>query len=204
MQIAAFGQNRQSGPCDKSHALNAHGGPHGRLDFESETFLVHAPEIARCDATREGSSQNYESTTMVAQAYSIMPQNSGKDYKAREVDVAQPLMAGGPVGGNQGGDYILQSAVRRLTPKECERLQGFPDDYTRIPVRKTEKKVTRLRPDDMWECINGEWWLMAADGPRYKQLGNSWAVPKFRWLGERITRLMPTATNDNQEPRRAA
>lgn len=40
-------------------------------------------------------------------AYSIMPQNSGKDYKARRVEVAQPLMAGGPVGGNQGGDYIV-------------------------------------------------------------------------------------------------
>lgn len=43
-----------------------------------------------------------------AVAYSIMPQNSGKDYKAREVDVAQPVMAAGPAGGNQGGDYIVQ------------------------------------------------------------------------------------------------
>jgi DNA (cytosine-5)-methyltransferase 1 len=137
--------------------------------------------------------------------YSIMPQNSGKDYKARPVDVAQPLMAGGPVGGNQGGDYVLTSAVRRLTPRECERLQGFPDDYTRIPMRwyKT-KRVTRTRPDDMWEADpNGGWWLMAADGPRYKALGNSWAVPKFRWLGERIMRFMPPRAthepaNDNQ------
>jgi len=44
----------------------------------------------------------------IAQPYSIMPMNSGKDYKARETDVAQPLMAGGPVGGNQGGDFIVQ------------------------------------------------------------------------------------------------
>lgn len=55
-------------------------------------------------------------------------------------------------------------AVRRLTPRECERLQGFPDDYTAIPHRN--------KP--------------AADGPRYKALGNSWAVPNVRWLGERI------------------
>ena len=55
-------------------------------------------------------------------------------------------------------------AVRRLTPRECERLQGFPDDYTAIEFRG--------KP--------------AADGPRYKALGNSWAVPKFRWIGERI------------------
>lgn len=46
--------------------------------------------------------------SLIPVAYSIMPQNSGKDYKAREVDVAQPLMAGGPVGGNQGGDYVVQ------------------------------------------------------------------------------------------------
>jgi DNA (cytosine-5)-methyltransferase 1 len=101
-----------------------------------------------------------------AVAWSIMPQNSGKDYKARAVDVAQPVMAGGPVGGNQGGDYIQQtSAVRSLTPRECERLQGFPDDYTLISHRG--------KP--------------AADGPRYKALGNSMAVPVMRWIGERIT-----------------
>lgn len=55
-------------------------------------------------------------------------------------------------------------AVRRLTPRECERLQGFPDDYTAIPYRN--------KP--------------AADGPRYKALGNSMAVNVMRWLGMRI------------------
>ena len=101
-------------------------------------------------------------------AWSIMPQNSGKDYKARQVDVLQPLMAGGVQHGNQGGD-IIQAAmqVRRLTPVECERLQGFPDNYTAIPWRK--KPIT--------EC---------PDGPRYKALGNSWAVPVVRWIGKRI------------------
>jgi DNA (cytosine-5)-methyltransferase 1 len=61
--------------------------------------------------------------------------------------------------------YVRQaSAVRRLTPRECERLQGFPDDYTAVPYRG--------KP--------------AADGPRYKALGNSMAVPVMRWIGERI------------------
>lgn len=64
---------------------------------------------------------------VTAVAFSIMPMNSGKDFKARETDVAQPIMAGGPVGGNQGGDYVTQNwHVRRLTVTECERLQGFP------------------------------------------------------------------------------
>lgn len=57
--------------------------------------------------------------------------------------------------------------VRRLTPKECERLQGFPDDWTKIPYRgKTS--------DD------------CPDGPRYKAIGNSMAVPVMKWIGERI------------------
>jgi DNA (cytosine-5)-methyltransferase 1 len=54
--------------------------------------------------------------------------------------------------------------VRRLTPTECERLQGFPDGYTQVPHRG--------KP--------------AADGPRYKALGNSMAVPVMKWIGERI------------------
>ena len=93
--------------------------------------------------------------------------NSGKDYKARITDVAQPLMAGGPVGGNQGGDFIQQQAVRRLTPTECERLQGFPDGYTQIAWRN--------KPAE--DC---------PDGPRYKAMGNSMAVPVMRWIGRRI------------------
>lgn len=105
-------------------------------------------------------------------AYSIMPMNSGKDYKAREVEVAQPVMAGGPVGGNQGGDFVVTAfaqnmQVRRLTPVECERLQGFPDNYTAIPYRG--------KPEG--QC---------PDGPRYKALGNSMAVPVMAWIGQRI------------------
>lgn len=104
-----------------------------------------------------------------AVAWSIMPQNSGKDYKARTVEVAQPLMAGGPTTGNQGGDYIQDSpwAVRRLVPEECEALQGFPRSFTAIPWRS--------KPAD--QC---------PDGPRYKALGNSWAVNCAEWIAERI------------------
>jgi DNA (cytosine-5)-methyltransferase 1 len=58
-------------------------------------------------------------------------------------------------------------AVRRLTPVECERLQGFPDSYTDI---KSKNKPT-------------------PDGPRYKALGNSMAVPVMAWIGQRIEQV---------------
>jgi DNA (cytosine-5)-methyltransferase 1 len=119
---------------------------------------------------QSGETGKGDAAPCVATVYSIMPQNSGRDYKARPVEVAQPIMAGGPVGGNQGGDYVQQHmAVRRLTPVECERLQGFPDDYTNIPWRKQPT---------------------APDGPRYKSLGNSMAVPVMRWIGRRIQRQL--------------
>lgn len=66
--------------------------------------------------------------------------------------------------GGSSRSYVAASAVRRLTPRECERLQGFPDDYTLVPHRGKPM----------------------ADGPRYKALGNSMAVPVMRWIGERI------------------
>ncbi|MBA5391810.1 DNA cytosine methyltransferase [Pseudomonas aeruginosa] len=67
----------------------------------------------------------------------------------------------------EADSLVVASAVRRLTPRECERLQGFPDDYTLIPWRG--KPTT--------EC---------PDGPRYKAIGNSKAVPVVRWIGRRI------------------
>ena len=60
-----------------------------------------------------------------------------------------------------------ENAVRRLTPTECERLQGFPDNYTQIPYRKKDAE----------NC---------PDSPRYKAMGNSMAVPVMKWIGERI------------------
>lgn len=60
--------------------------------------------------------------------------------------------------------YGVEMAVRRLMPIEAERLQGFPDEWTLVPVGN--------KP--------------AADGPRYKQMGNSWPVSMIRWVGRRI------------------
>jgi DNA (cytosine-5)-methyltransferase 1 len=65
----------------------------------------------------------------------------------------------------------VHMSVRRLTPRECERLQGFPDHYTDIPYRGKA----------------------APDGPRYKALGNSMAVPCMRWIGQRIAKANRSA-----------
>jgi len=71
-------------------------------------------------------------------------------------------------GTNTSGPKLMSNmAVRRLTPIECERLQGFPDNHTMIPWRKKPAK----------DC---------PDGPRYKAMGNSMAVPVMNWIGKRI------------------
>jgi len=96
---------------------------------------------------------------------------------ARTGNSTTNIRAGIGIGNSQDPMYTLQSGkqhgvgvasrVRRLTPVECERLQGFPDGYTAIPWRG--------KPAD--QC---------PDGPRYKALGNSMAVPCMAWIGKRI------------------
>ena len=238
---------------DSSASVIAWGITRDALDRSGEGAAMNAAERAGLGIIPD-QAQCLKAKGPGAVAFSIMPMNSGKDFKGRETDVAQPVMAAGPAGGNQGEDYIVHpinpnalrgdsqaktlskdaagvmrlrdpglgvgadgdpadtlqaagpgavafalrgreggampeiegdgdrigalraasggssrdyvatSAVRRLTPRECERLQGFPDDYTLIPYRKGQ----------------------AADGPRYKALGNSMAVPVMAWIGRRI------------------
>lgn len=76
-----------------------------------------------------------------------------------------PTLSAADSGSNRTPALMQGMAVRRLTPVECERLQGFPDGYTNIPWRKKDE---------------------SPDGPRYKALGNSWAVPVVAWIGKRI------------------
>jgi DNA (cytosine-5)-methyltransferase 1 len=99
-----------------------------------------------------------------------LPASGHGDGSHQGVGVVAALTASGRgvdrVGESRGQDPVVPvgMAVRRLTPRECERLQGFPDDYTLVEYRK--------KP--------------AADGPRYRALGNSMAVPVMRWIGQRI------------------
>jgi DNA (cytosine-5)-methyltransferase 1 len=98
----------------------------------------------------------------------------------REYEKAGTLRANRP-GHDPVGTRIRQGmAVRRLTPRECERLQGFPDDYTQIPWRGKAAS----------EC---------PDGPRYRALGNSMAVPVMHWIGQRIAlcdSILPSQLSD--------
>lgn len=81
--------------------------------------------------------------------------------------------------------------MRRLTPVECERLQGFPDGHTLIPTGKRKKvssdELAYLRKNSP-DLNEEEAAMLAADGPRYKAIGNSMAIPVMRWIGERITK----------------
>ncbi|EOR9065577.1 Dam family site-specific DNA-(adenine-N6)-methyltransferase [Escherichia coli] len=81
--------------------------------------------------------------------------------------------------------------MRRLIPVECERLQGFPDGHTLIPTEKRKKvssdELAYLRKNYP-DLSEEEAAMLAADGPRYKAIGNSMAIPVMRWIGERITK----------------
>jgi DNA (cytosine-5)-methyltransferase 1 len=105
--------------------------------------------------------------------------------------VAPPLKAQSGTSGRGDGAPLVASwvAVRRLTPRECERLQGFPDDWTLIPGYNA-----KLRPHEVVEVAEylgisierAKIYGATPDGPRYKAIGNSMAVPVMRWIGARI------------------
>ena len=91
--------------------------------------------------------------------------NAKYDPLIKEQETIPTLVARGP--------HAIQQRdmkVRRLTPRECERLQGFPDDWTRIQWKGKKPE----------EC---------PDGHRYKAMGNSMAVPVMRWIGQQIKQV---------------
>tara|TARA_R100000900_G_scaffold83412_1_gene65716 strand:+ start:36 stop:824 length:789 start_codon:yes stop_codon:yes gene_type:complete len=125
---------------------------------------------------------------LVAEDESAVASGFGKKTEYKESDVAGTVRASG--GAQGGGSETLVSkatqahhVVRRLTPIECERLQGFPDNYTQIPWRG--------KPAE--EC---------PDGVRYKALGNSMAVPVMRWIAMGIEAVdgILDGLEDRQEP----
>jgi site-specific DNA-cytosine methylase len=102
-------------------------------------------------------------------AIAFQPRFARNDRGAPQNELAYPLTAeAGRTGKGDSAQCVVHGwAVRRLTPVECARLQGFPDHHSRIPWRG--------RAED--EC---------PDGPQYKTYGNSMAVKCMRWLGGRF------------------
>ncbi len=181
---------------ETSHCLNA--GGMGRIDYESETLIVGAlvsqhtpnghgqsgvnlqaaaaghilPVAFETRFARNGrgapdevvpplkaqSGQSGKGDAAPCVAYGFQSSQSG----TREVDAHATLDSNN--GSRRHNGVRVGSAVRRLTPEECEKLQGFPPGYTAVSYRGK----------------------LAADGPRYRALGNSMAVPVMAWVGMRI------------------
>lgn len=194
--IAAFGGGNTAGQIDVATTCTAHG---NRQDFDTETFcLQHAPigradkagpqgkgyqaDIAfTLDASKTADAVVFSSNghASFSEGVGTLRAKPGADHETVAITYTAPAIgqfkqddisstltksAGQGNGETQNSAFVVQSqsmSVRRLTPVECERLQGFPDGHTDIPGAK--------------------------DGPRYKALGNSMAVPVMRWLGRKIS-----------------
>lgn len=205
-RLLAFGGGNTGGNIDVAACLTAKG---QRIDFEVETFAVHGTqdpdtnlELAHtlgrnhgqenaciafsykdhgADASedlsptlRAGNSDNSNANggQPPAIAYAFKP---GQGAKARGIGFAEeqsPTLTSASSGTNLTPAVMHGVSVRRLMPVECERLQGFPDNHTQISWRG--KEATKC-----------------PDGPRYRAIGNSMAVPVMRWIGERIAAALP-------------
>lgn len=204
--LIAFGGGNTAGHIDVATACTAHG---IRLDFDTETFAVHGTQDpdTNCELAHTLGRNNGQENACIAFSYKdngadatsdLSPTiragnhdkshaNSGQPpaiayaFKAGQVAKAggigyaeeqSPTLTSASSGTNLAPTIMKNMAVRRLTPVECERLQGFPDNHTLIG----------WRGKDADEC---------PDGPRYKAIGNSMAVPVMRWIGERIAAALP-------------
>ncbi|EIG1921185.1 Dam family site-specific DNA-(adenine-N6)-methyltransferase [Salmonella enterica] len=204
--LIAFGGGNTAGHIDVATACTAHG---IRLDFDTETFAVHGTQDpdTNCELAHTLGRNNGQENACIAFSYkdngadatsdlspTIRAGNHDKSHansgqppaiafafkagqgaKAGGIGYAEeqsPTLTSASSGTNLAPAVMHGVAVRRLTPIECERLQGFPDNHTLIG----------WRGKDAPEC---------PDGPRYKAIGNSMAVPVMRWIGERIAAALP-------------
>jgi len=187
-QCVAYGfqtriaRNGRGDMADVCHTLSAESGETGKGDA--------APCVARCVE------------------HAAFAENTRGELRLFNGDgqITGALSAGGGKPGQGFPSVVSRCEVRRLTPKECERLQGFPDGWTLIPEKKRntlaadELAYLRLMHPDMPE---EEAHRLAADGPRYKAIGNSMAVPVMRWIGDRIANQIMVVAGET-EPQPAA
>jgi DNA (cytosine-5)-methyltransferase 1 len=175
VQVVAFSgiDNGQDAACDVTPTLRK-GGDGGQGMAMSVAFAqnqrdeVRTMDVAGALAAEPGMKQQTYLAQPMLEPFTIMERGreGGQSLESRQDGSSNAILT--PNGGRGGmgvGAIALPWAVRRLTPVECERLQGFPDNYTNIPWRKKEE---------------------SPDGPRYKALGNSWATPVVAWIGRRI------------------
>ena len=128
-----------------------------RAAFNQGKNAQYEPRIEEAETT----------PTLVARGPHAVAFAQNQAGELRESDVFNTLNTNSNASGRNTPLLRSSLQVRRLTPIECERLQGFPDNYTQIPWRNKGAE----------NC---------PDGPRYKAMGNSMAVPVMRWIGERI------------------
>ncbi len=143
--------------------------------------VTHTLKAEGFDASEDGSGRG--------QPIAAAPLPIGLDEEQNAmVDAFGCLKARSKGGGFEGSVMQSDMAVRRLTPRECERLQSFPDFHTLIPMKivTASRAETMLVKGDPVMEIAGVWWALSADGPRYKALGNSMCVFNMRWIGRRV------------------
>ncbi len=133
---------------------------------EAAGLVAHSLRAEGFDASEDGTGRGTPIVPVPPYTLAIRGRGDGHQLEYRQDGTANAVLT--PNGGRAGigvGAIATEWAVRRLTPTECERLQGFPDNFTNVPWGKKDT---------------------SPDGPRYKALGNSMAVNAMRWIGRRI------------------
>jgi DNA (cytosine-5)-methyltransferase 1 len=187
--LQAFGGGNTRGSIDVGTCLTTSG---QRLDFDTETFVAQdykSGMFSRTDCASALTTSEDRSRaaplavcvtgdithTLKAEGFDASEDGTGRGQPIVAADTYSICLGSDPINARELAQPITRrngdpgtiasgAAVRRLMPVECERLQAFPDGYTQVP--------SRGKP--------------AADGPRYKALGNSMCVNVMRWIGERI------------------
>jgi DNA (cytosine-5)-methyltransferase 1 len=155
----------------------------GNERVEGEAFIVQASELRLRGQITErdvcptllANTKSGDNDPLAVQAITFQPGNLRREAGADPSFTTTTTLKASA--GDQTPHVATPMAVRRLTPVECERLQGFPDNWSRISWKG--------KPEE--EC---------PDGPRYKACGNSMAVPVMRWIGERIAAVDSTISTN--------
>jgi DNA (cytosine-5)-methyltransferase 1 len=174
-QITSAANRSRTGPGDPCHPIAA--GAHA----PAIAYQCHGSNVGEMGTLRKGSGSVTGGVPFVAQAFNWQ---SGGDCRGLD-----PQGTSGALTKMQTPATLSPYGVRRLTPREMERLQGFPDDYTLLPValrKPIEDDYFAYLARTYPEMSRSDMEQLSKDGPRAKALGNSMAVPVMRWIGQRI------------------